>query len=113
MQLPNAHRAVVDESKVRDYLLSIEHPIGRFKAAFFRALGYSAVNWVVLQHDLLAHGRTGEATPDAPSAHGQKFRVRAMLQGPEGRSAPVGSVWILRTGDDAPRFVTAFPGGAR
>jgi len=36
MRLPGV--AVVDEAKVRDYLLSDSHPIGRFKAAFFLAL---------------------------------------------------------------------------
>jgi len=39
MSLPNAERAVVDPVKVRDYLLSAVHPIGRFKARFFVAMG--------------------------------------------------------------------------
>ena len=38
MNLPNADRAVIDARKVRSYLLSRSHPIGRFKAAFARAL---------------------------------------------------------------------------
>jgi hypothetical protein len=42
--LPNADRAIVPEAKVRDYLLSNAHPVGRFKAVFFIALGYSAEN---------------------------------------------------------------------
>lgn len=41
MRLPAADRAYVDPAKVRDYLLSPVHPEGQFKAAFFRALGYS------------------------------------------------------------------------
>lgn len=39
--LPNLELACVDERKIHDYLLSSEHPIGRFKAAFFRSLGYT------------------------------------------------------------------------
>lgn len=42
VKLPGAERAFIDPSKVRDYLLSESHPVGRFKAAFFIALGYSA-----------------------------------------------------------------------
>ena len=42
MQLPNAEQAVVDEVKIRTYLLSSEHPVGRFKAAFFRGLGFES-----------------------------------------------------------------------
>ena len=35
MKVPQAELAVVDPAKVRDYLLSPEHPVGRFKATFF------------------------------------------------------------------------------
>ncbi|TVQ42895.1 MAG: hypothetical protein EA370_00040 [Wenzhouxiangella sp.] len=38
--LPNPEQAVVDERKIRDYLLSPVHAVGRHKAQFFRALGY-------------------------------------------------------------------------
>jgi len=39
-KVPNHDRAVIDERKVRDYLLSPVHPIGRHKARFFYRLGY-------------------------------------------------------------------------
>ena len=39
MRLPNSDRAVVADAKVRDYLLSQSHPVGRFKSSFFVALG--------------------------------------------------------------------------
>jgi hypothetical protein len=43
VRIPNADRAVVDPAKLRDYLLSTTHTVGRFKAAFFCGqLGYSA-----------------------------------------------------------------------
>jgi len=57
MTLPNAHRALIDPAKLRDYLLSQLHPVGRFKAAFFIALGYSTDQWEVLRDDLLALAR--------------------------------------------------------
>ena len=113
MRLPNAERAVVDEAKVRAYLLAAEHPVGRFKAAFFRTLGYTPADWLHLQQSLVAHARAAEAFPESASAYGQKFRIRAMLQGPTGRSAIVVSIWIIRVEDDLPRFVTAFPGDSR
>ena len=49
MRLPGAERAVVRKAKVCDYLLSTDHPIGRFKAAFFCALGYEIEQWERLQ----------------------------------------------------------------
>ena len=59
--LPNAALATVDPAKVRDYLLSPAHPIGRFKATVFFALGYTREDWPRLRDDLLAHATSGEA----------------------------------------------------
>ena len=49
MLLPNADRAEIDPAKLRDYLLSFTHPVGRFKARFFNALGYIAAEWQTLE----------------------------------------------------------------
>jgi hypothetical protein len=39
VSLPEGSRAVIEPAKLRDYLLSSSHPVGRFKAVFFHALG--------------------------------------------------------------------------
>jgi hypothetical protein len=109
MSLPNLHRAVIDDAKVRDYLLSETHPVGRFKASFFGALGYSSTRYVLLRDDLLALSRTNPAAPGKPSPFGRTFEVDGILTGPAGRSAAVRTVWIVRAHEVWPRFVTAFP----
>ena len=38
---------------------------------------------------------------------------RASFARPSGQSADVVSVWVVRTGEDFPRFVTAYPEGGR
>jgi hypothetical protein len=45
VELPKPQGAVVDVEKVRDYLLSSTHPIGRLKAAFFTGLGYREMDF--------------------------------------------------------------------
>lgn len=109
-KLPECDRVVVDPAKVRDYLLSSTHPIGRFKAVFFRSLGYQESDWPRLVSDLRQLPRSNEALPGQPSPHGRKFEVHGFLVGPSGRQARVVSVWILATGEDAPRLVTVYPG---
>lgn len=109
MNLVNADRAVVEPAKVRDYLLSTEHPVGRFKAALFVALGYSADRWELLRDDILALARAEIASPGQPSPYGRKFEVDGILIGPSGRSAAVRTVWIIRPEEQFPRFVTALP----
>lgn len=109
MSLPNADRAVIDAAKIRDYILSEIHPVGRFKAVVFIALGYSADRWELLRDDLLALAQAGSATLGKPNPFGRIFEVRGILTGPLGRSADVSTVWIIRTAEELPRFVTAFP----
>jgi hypothetical protein len=108
--LPNANRATVGETKIREYLLSPLHPVGRFKAVFFVALGFSPDRWLLLRDAILAIARSGDALPGQLSPFGQKFEIRATLAGPSGRNAEVVTVWMVPTGQDSAHFVTAFPG---
>lgn len=110
MRLPNSHRAIIDPLKLHGYLLSHSHPLGRFKARFFSALGFAAEQWGILEQALRTQHLPHDSTPGPVEAHGQSHTIRAMLTGPAG-GAPVVSVWFIRTGEDVPRFVTAFPGG--
>ena len=112
MKLPNAERAIVEDAKVRDYLLSPEHPVGRGKARFFAALGFSGADWPLLRDALLALVRDGEAVAGEVTVFGQKYTVRGTVRGPGGRSAAVVTAWIVRRGESTPRFVTAYPGEA-
>jgi uncharacterized protein DUF6883 len=94
-------------------LLSRNHPIGRFKAGFFLALGYSSENWRQLEADLRSQHLSRDAAVEERTPYGQKYAIRATLVGPSGRSAEVVSVWVVRTGEDFARFVTAYPEGSR
>ena len=110
MKMPGAEQAVVDEAKVRDYLLSFEHPVGRWKARFFAALGFREANWQELQAALLALAHDGDATPGAKNEFGQKYIVRGIIKGPTGRVANIETVWIVLVDEGMPRLVTAYPG---
>ncbi len=108
LKLPKSERSTISPEKLQGYLLSTEHPIGRFKARFFHALGYTPENWEILASDLLEAARTLDAEP-VPSPYGEKFRIVGRLTGPNGRSAEVISVWIASSPNEAPRFITAYP----
>jgi len=105
----DAAAAIVPPEKLRDYLLSPLHPIGRYKLAFFQSLGYAQSQWEVLERSIRAHLETGIAEPVEVTEYGQKFAVRGVLTGPNGRSAGFVSIWIILIGESGPRFVTAYP----
>ena len=109
MQIPNADRAVIDPVKLHGYLLSRSHPVGRFKASFFLALGYSSEKWPELAADLRSQHLSRDATLEEQTPYGRKYLIHASLLGPSGSSAAVVSVWVVREGEEFPRFVTAYP----
>ena len=89
MKLPNAESAFIEPAKIRDYLLSGSHPIGRFKYRFFSRLGYTSEQWERLEADLLELAIAEEAIIGESTEYGQKYEVRGMLKGPSGREADV------------------------
>jgi hypothetical protein len=109
VKLPSADRAVIEPAKIRDYLLSPEHPIGRAKAHFFHTLGFRQADWPRLQEALQALARSADADLGEANAFGQKYVVRGILQGPT-RAADTVTVWIVLQGESVPRFVTAYSG---
>jgi hypothetical protein len=111
--LPNAEHAIIDRAKLEDYLLSFSHPVGRFKARFFAGLGFSADRWDILERAFRVQHLSQDADAGVADGFGQPFTIRAILQGPTGRSSVVVSVWFLRAGETMPRFVTAYPGDTK
>jgi filamentous hemagglutinin len=109
VKLPNAERAVINEQKLKGYLLSRFHPIGRFKAAIFARAVFGAENSAALASQLRELALRGQATPGESSAYGQKYLVSGTLTGPAGLRLEVTSVWIVPAGSDVPRLVTAYP----
>jgi hypothetical protein len=106
--LPNSSKAVIAPEKLRDYLLSPIHPIGRYKALFFRTLGYDQTSWQQLETDLLSFASL-PAEPLESTEYGPKYAIIGPLTGLNGRVAEIVTVWIILAGTDVPRFVTAYP----
>ena len=109
MKLPNRESAYIPPPKLKDYLLSETHPVGRSKAKFFRALGFSETNIDMLEQRLIAIAHSEDVEEVATSPHGMKYVIECMLQTPGGSIVQVRTVWIIDTGQDRPRFVTAYP----
>lgn len=110
MKLPDWERAEIDPGKICDYLLSSTHPVGRFKAPFFAALGYTEKDWHVLQADLREVVGQGTAVYAGRNDYGKKYTVWGRLKTPAGFSRGIITVWIVLSGEDVPRFITAYPG---
>jgi len=111
VRLPNADQSIIDPRKIRDYLLSSEHPVGRYKAHFFAHLGFTREEWRGLRGQLQSLALQEAAEVAERTVYGQKYIVRGTIVGAAGRNAKVLTAWIVLNGEDVPRFVTAYPEG--
>ena len=109
MKLPNADKAIITVEKLRDYLLNENHPKGRWKARFFRGLGFHRQTWRLLDEAFRSQHLQMDADEIQGNAFGRKFQIVAPLSGPTGATAIIKSVWIVLNGEDVPRLVSAFP----
>jgi hypothetical protein len=105
--LPNGDRAFVDPAKVAGYLLNPHHRLGQHKARVFAAaLGLREPDAWALIAALKAAAVSGDALADGADVYGVRYVLEFELTH-DGKTARVQSSWIVRTGEDFPRFVTA------
>ncbi len=108
MKLPNGGRAIVEIGKLRSYCLDFVHPRGRHKArVFLAALGLSASDAEELRMALIRAAAAEEARIGQSDKHGTRYTLDCRIDR-GGKSAVVRSHWIVRQGDDVPRFVTCY-----
>ncbi len=112
-RLPKAEKAIIETEKLRGYILSSTHPVGRFKAAFFRRLGYSAENWEAFEWSLRDWILTQDAAEVEESRYGKKYIVEGPFAGPSGDTMQIVTVWVILKDEIVPRFITAYPGGLK
>lgn len=108
VKLPNAENAVVEIQKLCDYCLSPEHPRGKHKARVFSsALGLTAEDSAKLCQTLLCAAVSEEAAPTEEDEYGKRY-VLDFEMSTETGSAIVRSGWIIRSGEDFPRFTSCW-----
>jgi len=82
MKLPRAENAIIPSKKLRDYLLAIDHPIGRLKSAFFYNLGCRREEWIILERDLRSQHLALDVEETIQSKYGMKYIIKGQLKGP-------------------------------
>jgi hypothetical protein len=106
--LPRGDQAVVDLEKLISYVLNPDHRLGRNKARVFKsAFGLTAADADVLAAALRSAAATRPAHLEREDAYGRHFSLNFEFAF-AGRTAAIRSLWVVRTGEEAPRFVSAF-----
>lgn len=109
MKLPHKEKAYIPLLKIKDYLLSETHPIGKSKAKLLRSLGFNETNIGLLKQGLLSIAHGEDVKEAVSSMHGVKYVIDGLIQTPAGETVKVRTIWIIDKGQTHPRFVTTYP----
>lgn len=108
-RLPHLDRAVVPETKIVGYLLSIRHSGGRAKARFLEDFGFRGQDWHALRDAIIAHARANDITASYQTRFGIRYEIDGPLPTPDGRAPVVRVVWFVESQEAVPRLVTLVP----
>jgi hypothetical protein len=109
MKLPNSIDAYVPDAKLFAYLLSPSHPEGGPKSEFFSAVGYPVENAEALRREFLRIAHNEDVKEEIVFEFGVKYVVEGVLVRAGGAGIPIRTIWVIDKGENAPRFVTAYP----
>ena len=107
--MPNSALSFVAREKITDYLLSPTHATGKDKAKFFSGFGFNIMEIDVFRNALIEHSVVRDVESNQTSPFGMKYKLVCEIQTPDQRNPCIVSVWIIDSGTDAPKLITAYP----
>ncbi len=111
--LPNVQAAEIDPRKFADYSMNPDNPTNQGKWMAFAAIGYdlstlearSAATLSILTQLRLALPQA-PAFPAQTSTYGLRFAVQVGVQGPNGRTGKLNTIWQIDRDQENPRLIT-------
>ena len=82
---------VVPPEKLKEYLLSETHPVGKSKAKYFRSLGFNETNIEYFIEGLLTIGNSEKFEKVISTKYGIKYIIDGIIH------TPTGSIVEIRT----------------
>ncbi len=107
MKLTDSYRIEIHGSKLTGYLLNPMHPNSWSKAKFFMDAGITSAD--VLQAILIELVNENSVASTFDSPFGTKYIVEGSILLTGGSTLHLRTVWIVLTGEDICKFVTAYP----
>ena len=106
MDLKQFERIEIEDKKLSDYLLNIQHPDGFSKAKFFLAHKFTEGD---LSKSLLNHLESNEATKIIQVVFGTKYVIESKITSPDNFTFTIRSIWMKSRMDNVLKFVSAYP----
>lgn len=105
MKLPA--NAIISERKLKEYLLSFRKRSDKSK--WLEKAGYDSRNWKRLEDDIRVQLLTLEAVLIQVNEFGEVYEITGKLNGPNGYSLQVRSIWMNEFATKLTKFITMYP----
>ena len=70
---------------------------------------WNETNAHLLEYELLSLAHSAPVQEVIPSPYGVKYVLEGVVETPSGTAPRIRTIWILETGEEHPRLVTAYP----
>lgn len=98
---------IISERKVKEYLLSFRKR--NDKSKWLAKAGYDSENWKRLEQDIRMQLLIREAVLVQRNEFGDVYEITGKLNGPNGKSLFVRSIWMEEYGTKLTKFITMYP----
>jgi hypothetical protein len=105
MKLPED--AIISYEKLTQYLLVFRKR--NDKSQWLAKAGYVLDNWYMLEKDIRSQILPLDASPRENTHYGQMYGIRGGLNGPNGKSLSVCTVWMTEQESKKTKFITMYP----
>ena len=114
MKLPYRNNSFIAQDKINNYLLSLTHEKGKYKAFIFRKLGFNESNTDLFMKALLKIAYENEVDSSRDIINngvclGKSYAIAGEIIGINGRSRNIKTVWKILKNKRKPSLVTASP----
>lgn len=98
---------MISNEKLTEYLLTKRKR--NDKSKWLALAGYTLENWYILDDDLRKQVLPRDAEYIESTGYGKMFEIKAKLKGPNGRTLPVCTIWLVEKETDITKFITMYP----
>jgi hypothetical protein len=106
MKLPYLDNILIEDRKLSEYLLNINHPDGKNKAMFFAA---NKLDKESLKNLLLLQVKENEVKEVITLEFGTKYIIESKVKSPNSSTFILRSVWIVYLNEKFVKLITAYP----
>jgi len=98
---------LISDEKLTKYLLA---PRKRHdKSKWLAQAGYLPETWPILKEDLRSQILPNDASLVETTEYGTMYEIRAKLKGPNGKTLPACTIWMLERTTSVTKFITMYP----